>query len=169
MATAWTIDWEHRPAEEAALYNPAFCGELLARTVAAYRKASDRAFALPLAFVVLPLTLAPAIRAQLPGKSNTTFATWAAQHEVLLTELPERVLALRPVTREALLFMAQHRALVLSCLGLEPGAKPLKLGAKRSASSTDVEDMQRASGLVGRWLANQINVGAVLLAMGVRP
>jgi len=133
MATAWTIDWEHRPAEEAALYNPAFCGELLSRTVAAYRKASNRPLALPLAFVVLPLTLAPAIRAQLPGKSNTTFATWAAQHEVLLTELPDRVLALRPVTREALLFLTQHRAMAISPHGLEPGPTPLKSSMRRSA------------------------------------
>lgn len=169
MDTAWTIEWRSRPTEEAALYNPAFCGELLARAVTTYCKATDRAFGLPLLFVVLPLTLAPAIRFQLPGKSNTTFATWATQHEVMLTELPNRVLALRPVTREALLFLAQHGALTIGPKGLTPGPKPLKLSAQRVTSSDEVEDIQRAAGLIGRWFANQPNIRAVLLAMGVRP
>lgn len=169
MMTAWTIDWSRRPPEEAALYNPAFCGELIARTVSAYCKAANRAFPLPLSFVILPLTLAPSTRSQLPGKSNTTFATWSAQHEVMLAELPERVLALRPVTREALLFVAQHGALSISPKGLILGEAPLRLGGKRAASSEDVEEIQRAAGLVGRWFANQVNIGGVLLAMGVRP
>lgn len=169
MATRWASDWQDRPSEEAALYNPAFCGELIARAVAAYFASSDRAFPLPLAFVVLPLTLARGLRDQLPGRSDSMFAIWASQHEAMLAELSDRILSLRPVTREALLFMAQHRALTISPRGIAPGPSPMKLSAKRCATSDDLADMQRAARLLGRWFANQGNVSAVLLTMGVRP
>lgn len=169
MATRWASDWSNRPSEEAALYNPAFCGELIARAVHAYVDTSDRPFPFPLAFVILPLTLAPGLRDQLPGRSNTMFANWASQNELMLAEVAERILALRPVTREALLFMAQHRALAISPRGIAPGASPMRLTAKRSATSEDLAEMQRSSRMVGRWFANQGNVGALLLAMGVRP
>lgn len=169
MATRWASDWSDRPSEEAALYNPAFCGELIARAVTAYIDTSDRPFPLPLAFVILPLTLAPALRDQLPGRSNTMFGNWASQHEPMLAEIADRILALRPVTREALLFMAQHHALAISPRGIAPGASPMKLAANRSANSDDLADMQRSARMLGRWFANQGNVGALLLAMGVRP
>jgi hypothetical protein len=169
MATAWQIDWEHRPPEEAALYNPAFCGELLARSVKAYCSSIDRCFPLPLAFVILPLALPPGTRRALPGKSNTTFETWAAQHEVLLSEIPSTVLALRPVTREALLFLTQHKALAISPRGLALGETPLRLSSKRASTSTEVEEMQRTARLLGRWFANQANPNSILLAMGVQP
>jgi hypothetical protein len=31
--TRWSLAWAERPAEEARIFNPAFCGELIGRTV----------------------------------------------------------------------------------------------------------------------------------------
>jgi hypothetical protein len=168
-ATRWSLSWRDRPFEEASLFNPAFCGELIARATHEYRRLKGSAFPLPLGFVVLPLTLHPPTRNALPGKANTTFATWSAEHEVLLAELPERTLRLRPVTREALLFLTQHRALELGPEGLSPGSSPLKLSIKLPVSTDDTDHARRAAGLLGRWFANQGAPIYILQTMGVAP
>lgn len=169
MASRWSLAWRDRPPEEAALLNPAFCGELIARATKDYERIRATAFPLPLGFVVLPLVLHPPTLAVLPGRANTTFATWSADNEALLAELPERTLRLRPISREALLFLAQHRALTVDAEGLRTGAKPMRLTAKTAATTSDVDDIRRAAGLLGRWFANQGAPVQILQTMGVTP
>lgn len=169
MASRWSLSWRDRPAEEAALLNPAFCGELIARATKDYERLRGIAFPLPLSFVVLPLVLHAPTLAALPGRANTTFATWSADNEALLAELPQRTLRLRPISREALLFLTQHRALTVGADGLRIGEKPMKLTAKTAATTPDVDDIRRAAALLGRWFANQGAPVQILQTMGVTP
>ncbi|WP_080636783.1 three component ABC system middle component [Sinorhizobium meliloti] len=169
MASRWSLAWRDRPSEEAALLNPAFCGELIARAVKDYERIRASAFPLPLAFVVLPLLLHPPTLAVLPGRANTTFATWSAENEAVIAELPDRTLRLRPISREALLFLAQHKALVVGAEGLRTGQKPMKLSAQTPTSTPDVDDIRRAAALLGRWFANQGAPVQILQTMGVTP
>ncbi|QYU69675.1 hypothetical protein J4558_05940 [Leptolyngbya sp. 15MV] len=169
MASRWSLTWRDRPPEEAALLNPAFCGELIARATKDYERIRAAAFPFPLGFLVLPLVLHPPTLAVLPGRANTTFATWSANNEALLAELPERTLRLRPISREALLFLAQHRALTVDAEGLRTGEKPMRLSARAAPTTPDVEDIRRAAGLLGRWFANQGAPGQILQTMGVTP
>lgn len=169
MAARWYLTWRDRPTEEAALLNPAFCGELIARATKEYERIRAAAFPLPLGFVVLPLVLHPPTLAVLPGRANTTFATWSADNEALLVELPERTLRLRPISREALLFLTQHRALTVDAEGLRTGEKPMKLTAKAAATTPDTDDIRRAAGLLGRWFAYQGAPVQILQTMGVTP
>jgi len=163
------LPWQARPSEIAALLNPAFCGELITRATREYGRLCGRPFPLPFAFLILPLTLHPPTRAILPGKANTTFATWSAEHGVTLAELPERVATLRTTTREALLFLVQHRALELGPDGLAQGTSPLKLSAKLPISSGDTDQTRRSAGLLGRWFANQGSLIDILQTMGIKP
>ena len=169
VAASWELDWATRPREEAALFNPAFCGELIVRTVASYFQAKSHGFALPLAYLILPLTLSAQARAALPRRSDTTFVTWAGLHRVLLADLPQRATALRPVTREALLFMVQHRALGLAGDGFVPGAAPLKLARKLGDTTNEVGDIRVAASTIGRWFAQQGAPTQILQTMGIRP
>ncbi len=164
----WTLTWRERPPEEAAHFNPAFCGEILARCVHEYRRLKGIPLPLPLAFVVLPLTLHPLTRYALPRKANTTFASWSAEHEAVLAGVPDRVLRLRPVTRESLLFLFQLGAINIGEEGISPGAKPLRLSMKPPVRSDDVDDARRTAGLLGRWFAYQSGSVTVLQTMGVR-
>jgi hypothetical protein len=164
----WTLTWQERPPEEAAHFNPAFCGELLTRTANEYRRLKEKPFPFPLAFVVLPLTLHPPTRQALPGKSNTTFASWSAEHETILAGVPDRVLGLRPVTREALLFLMQLQAIEIGKEGLTPGAKPMRLSTKLKVSTDEVDLTRRAAALLGRWFAYQVAPATILQTMGVR-
>lgn len=167
--TRWTLVWSERPAEEAALFNPAFCGELIARCMSDFEATRAAPLPLALAFVVLPLTLHAPTRDLLPGRADATLVTWAAERGPLIADLPDRVLALRPITREAILFLTQHSAVAVTAAGLRRGSHPLKLSAKRPTSTLDAELARRAASLVGRWFAHQSGAAAVLQALGVRP
>lgn len=164
----WTLSWLKRPPEEAAHFNPAFCGELLARAVHEHHRLRAVPLPLPLAFLVLPLALPLATRRALPRKANTTFASWSAEHEALLVEVPDRVLRLRPVTREGLLFLFQLRAATVGTDGVAPGERPLRLSTKPPVRTEDVDEIRRVAGLLGRWFAYQPTSAAILQTMGVR-
>jgi Family of unknown function (DUF6521) len=73
------------------------------------------------------------------------------------------------VTREALLFLVQHKVIGLDAGGLVPGAKPIGRSARPSQLTDDVAEARSASSLLGRWFANQGSVSSVMLGLGVSP
>lgn len=167
-STHYELQWRDRPQEEAAHFNPAFCGELLARAIKAFSQITGGAMPLAYAFLILPLVLHPGARKALPGRANTAFASWAGDNADTLSTLADRTLRLRPVSREALLFLVQIGALEIGPEGLRIGKHPLRLTAKPAATTDEVEDMRRAAAMLGRWFANQADSAAVLQTMGVR-
>ena len=174
--TRWSQPWASRSAEEARLFNPAFCSELMGNTVCEYHRTvharhrpEQRALSLVTAFIVLPLILHRPTREVLPRRANTVFAGWVANHGPLLVELPERALRMRPVSREALMFGVQHQLLSLEANGLVPGLKPVRRTARFAVSTEEVIAVRRAAALIGRWFARQGSQIAVLRGMGVAP
>jgi hypothetical protein len=165
----WDLEWNERPSEEARNLNPAFCGELIFRTVSDYRKLKPQPFSFALSFLILPIALHKATRDQLPGKASTAFAGWLADNGPFLAQLPDRVLRLVPVSREAILFLIQHNALRIEDGGLVPGAKPIRLTEKLSQTTDDVVEARGAAALLGRWFANQGTASSILQGLGVSP
>ncbi len=161
------LAWSERPAEEAAHFNPAFCGELISRSARDYTATRGTPIPLALTFLILPLVLHPGTRRALPSKASTTFESWCANHQDLLVGIPDRVLALRPVTREALLFLTQLAALQVTQDGISLGQNPMRLPAKPKHTTPEIDEIRRRAGLVGRWFASQPAVAPVLQAMGI--
>lgn len=162
------LSWRARPHEEAAHFNPAFCGELLLRTLTHFHKHSPGAMPFVYAFLVLPLTLHPGSRRALPGRADTAFASWAGENAEMLSAVPDRVLSLRPVTREALLFLSQLELIAVDRDGINFGPKRMRLSAKPVVTTDETEEIRRTAGLLGRWFALQSDSGSVLQTMGVR-
>lgn len=167
--TRWTLAWDERPPEEARNLNPAFCGELIGRSVCEFHKTRGVPLNLAISFLILPLSLHKATRDQLPGRANVAFAGWVADKNPLLGELPGRVNRLRPITREALLFSVGHQLLAIELGGLVPGAHPVRLNAKMTITTDDADEVRRAAGMLGRWFGNQGSQSAILQGMGVAP
>jgi len=165
---SWALSWRERPTEEAAHFNPAFCGELIARAVHNYGNAHAAPLPLALAFLVLPLTLHPKVRRALPRKANTAFASWAGENAEILSSVPMGVLQLRPISREALLFLAQHNAVIVGPSGVSLGLAPMKLSSRITVTTPEVDDIRRAAALLGRWFAQQPSEATILQTMGVR-
>lgn len=167
--TRWSLPWAERPAEEARIFNPAFCGELIGRAVCEYHRASQAVLSIATSFLILPLTLHKRTRDSLPGRANTAFAGWIAEHAALLAELPARTRRLRPITREALLFAVHHQLLVANGGGLAPGARPVRLNARPAVTTDEVNEARSAASLLGRWFASQTTQASILQGMGVAP
>jgi hypothetical protein len=167
--TRWSLAWTERPAEEARIFNPAFCGELIGRAVGEHHRTRHAALSMATAFLILPLTLHKPTRDALPGRANTAFAGWIADNSGLLAELPDRVRHLRPVSREALIFAVRHQLLALEDGGLTPGAKPVRLNARPAVTTDDVSAARSAASLLGRWFAAQNTQTLILQGMGVAP
>lgn len=166
--TRWDIPWRARPLEEATNLNPAFCGELISRSISEYRRIKQSPFGFPLSFIVLPIVLHPATRSQLPGNASAAFVGWIAQHSPTLAELPDRTARLVPVTRESLLFLLQHQVIQFEAGGLVPGARPIRPASKPAQTTADADDARRAASLLGRWFANQGRASGIMQGLGVR-
>jgi hypothetical protein len=165
----WTLSWAERPSEEASIFNPAFCSELIDRTVYEYFRNREASLSIVTVFLVLPLTLHKPTRDALPKRANTAFAGWIAENNPSLAQLPDRVNRLRPITREALIFGMRHQLLAVHDGGLVPGVKPVRLNSKTALTTDDVDEARAAAGLLGRWFASQGMQASILQGMGVRP
>ena len=165
----WTLGWADRPSEEAKNLNPAFCGELIARTVGEFHKARRAPLNFATAFTILPLVLHKPTRDSLPGRANAVFAGWVAEHNPIVTELPDRAGRLWPISREALLFAIHHQLLMIEDGGLVPGGRPLRPTAKSAPTTDDVDEARSAAALLGRWFANQRSQPSVLQGLGITP
>ena len=167
--TRWNLAWADRPSEEARNLNPAFCAELLSRSVGEFHKSREKPFSVAIAFLILPLSLHKPTRDALPGRANAAFATWVAENGPLIAEVPGRVSRLRPISREALLFAIRYHLLAVRDGGLVPGGKPVRLAARPSPSTTDVSEARAAAGLLGRWFAGQATEGSIMQGLGIAP
>jgi hypothetical protein len=167
MLGHWDVPWHERPVEEAALLNPAFGGELLARTVTEYGKLNPLGCPLPLLFLVLPLVLHPGTRTALPRRANTLLAPWVAEHESTLTSLSDRILSLRRASRESFILMLQKEVLIIGEDRVRCGK--LKLKSSTGDRTDEVTDIVRSAGLVGRWFATQRSLIQTLQTLGLRP
>lgn len=168
-ASHWGLAWANRPTEEASNFNPAFCGELLCRTVGEYHKARGTPFNIALAFLVLPLALHQPTRDGLPGRSNVAFAGWVAEHNTLIAELAVRVERLRPVVRESMMFAIQQKRLAFEKGGLIPGARKVSATAKAVLTTADADEARSAAALLGRWFAGQASTPSILQGFGIVP
>lgn len=167
--TRWSLAWDERPPEEARNLNPAFCSELIARTISEYYKATKVPLSIATAFLVLPIVLHKPTRSALPGRANTSFATWVATNNPLLVEIPGRVKRLRAVSREALLFSVLYGINKLNDGGIVPGSKTIKPTVRPATTTDDVNDARTAAALLGRWFGAQASESAVLQGFGVQP
>jgi hypothetical protein len=167
--THWNLAWAERPSEEARNLNPAFCADLIARTVGEFHQRREMPLNMAIGFLVLPLTLHKPTRDALPGRANTAFAGWIADHGSLIAELPGRVNRLRPISREALLFAIRYRVLAIRGGGIVPGDRPVRLTSKPNPTTDDVSETRAAAALLGRWFAGQTTEGSILQGLGVAP
>lgn len=163
--------WKDRTVEEANLFNPAFSSTLIAATVDSYSKATKRPLPFPLAFIVLPIILHAKTRSDLPRSTATALLPWIQSNPELIAGFGERVIRLRSVSREALLFGTLHGTLAISGEGgLAVGAERRAPTEKRTALFTleARECVERAS-FVGRWLAPAGGTATIFSSWGIAP
>jgi len=163
--------WNDRVVEEANLFNPAFCATLLAKVAHEFQKKAHRSLPFPLAFIVLPAVLHRGTREALPRSTITSLLSWIQDNREQLVDFAIRVQRLRGITREALLFGAQHETLaVMADGGVAVGPHSLSATERRTGLFTEEarECVERA-GFLGRWFAAAGTTATIFAAWGVAP
>jgi hypothetical protein len=163
--------WSNRVTEEANLFNPAFCGILIAQMSEEYVKKTHRSMPFPLAFLSLPIVLHRATRQALPGSTVTSLLPWIQDHREHLVDFATRVQRLGDVTREAVLFATQHEFLTVDIDG------GLKSGSKRKTATerctglftAEARECVDRAGFLGRWFAAAGTTPTIFAAWGVTP
>jgi hypothetical protein len=96
--------WSDRPVEIRNLFNPAFCGLVLFRALAAFHAGDSRGMPFSLSLLILPLCLQQISREILRAGNRSYFLKIVADHPELLVEFRRRCTDVLPFTFEALGF-----------------------------------------------------------------
>ena len=160
--------WQERPIEIAHLFNPAFCGLLMAAGVSGFTERDENGMPYPLSFVLLPIVLHRSTREALPNTLSTKMHPWIQQNQDARVGFAERCHAISGHIREAVLFAGLSGLISFSA---DARMKPTKASLKTPAWPTESESAVclRRARFVGRWLANAGEVGTVFAMWGIRP
>lgn len=162
--------WTDRPKEEAYLLNPAFCCTVLAAAFFSYKNVNDEGIPFPLTFMILPIVLHKPTREKLPPNTRTSMAAWLQEYSSVRVLFYERLMSLKPYTKEAIQF-----GMLLDWIVSRPGGflettlKELDINrAIRQLADEARECVMRAK-FVGKWLASSGADHTVMAFWGIRP
>src|SRR5450756_666178 len=124
--------WSQRPREVRNLFNPAFCGLVLARGVEGFTEAANRPMPFSLTLLILPLCLHKRTRDQLKEGSRSYLSNILQDHPEIRVDLAQRARGLLPYTMEAFGYLMACGAIAVD----EAGAIGLtQEGVRKSAVS----------------------------------
>lgn len=159
--------WADRQQDFANLFNPAFVAIVLQAACAGYSERAIGGMPYPVAFIVVPLVLNPAVQSRLPGNANARLGKWLRDNPDLKSETVGAAKFLVPLVREAIEVGADTELLSLSGPNITASERH---NAWSSASKVDgITPHIRAANFVGRWLACSGREADLFLQFGVRP
>jgi hypothetical protein len=154
------------PPAEAALFNPAFVGLLIASAANGFRSVAGSGMPCELLFLVPPIALHQDTRAALPGNTNGRMSSWTIENPVVVSEFGSRARAMTPLVRESLRYMLRAGA-----VRLVGGTLVSRLPAHPNTgfATQDVQACVSAASFAGRWFAKTGDSGTIYALLGVRP
>ncbi|MEW6670102.1 MAG: three component ABC system middle component [Thermodesulfobacteriota bacterium] len=159
--------WNRRPREIRNLFNPAFCGIVLARGLEGFSETANRPMPFSLMLLVLPLCLYKRTRDQIKVAPKTYFIKILQEHPEIRVDLARRARDLFPYTMEAFAYLMSCGVIVVD----ESGCIALKENTVRKSisGSQDTKDCQIVARLLGRKLALINDRITIYTMLGVRP
>jgi hypothetical protein len=162
-------NWQERSLITANLLNPAFCGEVIRRTVVSYNDNEKEAkFPFILTFLILPIVLHKRTRQKMPMRSSTYFHTWVEENEHLFLGFADRAKQMLPYTREAVSFLMIHEALSVDDSGLMdvPG---YRRSTPKGEIANEINEIYKKAELLGKWLRLTGNTQTIFMFLKIRP
>lgn len=159
--------WNKRSVIEAALFNPAFCGELLTKTVTSYNTTSKLGqFPYAMSYLILPLLLSEDFFLALPKRATTNFVSWVVTNEHLLIGLDGRVKSMKAYTDESLMICLLSGLLSLGNNG-SLMAGEANFNKLRNNNRDDVDALSKRAEIIGAWLGKAGDVTTVYSLLGI--
>lgn len=159
--------WNQRPREIRTLFNPAFCGLVIARGVEGFSDTVKRPMPFSLTLLILPLCLHKRTRDQLKEASRTYFTKTMQEHPEIRVDLARRARGILPYTMEAFAYLMSCGAIGVDdtgCISLRDKA------VKKSITGTqDTKDCQTVARALGRKFALINDRATIYTTLGIRP
>lgn len=160
-------NWNDRPREVRALFNPAFCGLVIARSIEGYTELSKRPMPFSLTLLILPLSLHQRTREVLKVGAKSYFTKILENHPEIRVDLAERTRGLFPYAMEGFSYLADCGAISIDesgAIGLVPNQ------VRKSITGTqDSKDCQTVARSLGRKFAQLGDRVTVFTSLGIRP
>ncbi len=159
--------WDRRPIEVRNLFNPAFCGLILYRSMAGFQELDARGMWFSMSLLILPLTLQRRSREVIQRGNRNYLLRVMADHPELLVGFAQRCTEMLPFTLEALGVLHSVGTLKVS----EDGrmiVQPNGVG-KTITGTDDSKVAQRVATFIGKEFASIGHSSTVYTTMGIRP
>jgi len=159
--------WNLRPREIRNLFNPAFCGLVLARGVEGFTKAANRSMPFSLTLLILPLCLHKRSRDQIKDAPRAYFTKIIQDHPEIRIDLAKRARGLLPYTMEAFAYLMACGAITVD----NSGSIGLRENTVRKSivGSQDTKDCQAVARSLGKKLALLNDRVTIYTTLGIRP
>ncbi|MCC5859295.1 MAG: hypothetical protein JJT90_14140 [Ectothiorhodospiraceae bacterium] len=162
--------WSVRPKEEAYLFNPAFCCTTLSVAMQNYVSVRSEGIPFPLAFMFLPIVLHKPTRESLPPNTRTSMAAWLQENSEARVLFHERLISLKPHTREAIQFGMLFDWIVPRNGGLlETTLSNAKVTRITRTLSDEARECVMRARFLGKWFAEAGETHTAMAFWGVRP
>lgn len=159
--------WAERPREIRNLFNPAFCGVVLLRSLTSFEDAQQEGMPFSLSLLVLPLSLHKASREAIIRGNRSYLTKIVDESPEMLVGLPERARSLLPYTFEACGLLMQQEAISVNAYGrIAPTCGYLR---KQLFGTAESQACQRAAQILGRKFAAIGDRVTIYTTFGVRP
>ena len=159
--------WNRRPREIRNLFNPAFCGLVLARGVEGFSEAVNRPMPFSLTLLILPLCLHKRTRDQIKEANRAYFTKILHEHPEIRVDLARRARGLLPYTMEAFGYLMSCGVINVDasgCVAIRDNTV-----RKTIAGSQDTKDCQTVARSLGRKLALINDRATIYTTLGIRP
>lgn len=159
--------WSKRPREIRTLFNPAFCGLVLARGIEGFYEAASLPMPFSLTLLLLPLCLHKQTRDILKNKKKSYFIKILQDNPEIRVGFANRARGFFPYTMEGFAYLALCNAIDIDRYG---GVVIKDKAVNKTASGTqDTKDCQSTARSLGRKLGQSSNKVTIYAMLGIRP
>ena len=159
--------WSSRSDIEAALFNPAFCGELILRAVSSYNRGEKHGkFPYALSYLILPFLLNAELYHALPSTKRTKLMTWLYEHRHLVPVIADKAKDLKEYTNEAIILYLNMDLLQMNDqIELEAGTS--KMTRIRNFHREEVDKILKRAEFLGSWFSEAGDVVTIYSLIGI--
>jgi len=159
--------WDRRPIEVRNLFNPAFCGLILFRSMSGYEEENIDGMPFSLSLLVLPLCLYKSSRLLIADSPRSPLLKIIEKKPEILVGFADRAADLLPYTLEALGFLMQRCCFVVSSEGR---LKIVRDKVRKSVRGTEESvACQRTARFIGKEFARISDRVTIYTTLGVQP
>lgn len=159
--------WNQRPFEIRNLFNPAFCGLVLFRSLHGYEEQDARCMPFSLSLLVLPLCLHKDSREVIAGNPRSYLLKTTSKNQQVMVGFADRVTQMLPYTFEGFGLLMERGCIVIEDDG-RIRTVPNKV-RKTVSGTAETISCQKVARIVGREFARIADRATVYTTFGIRP